>query len=94
MYQANLSFHQLESYLDLILKNGLVAKRYVEEETLYFATEKGLRFLSAAEKINDLLLVSRSNSKKDEIGMLSSFTSVATVSKTPATLGSADESAF
>jgi hypothetical protein len=88
MYQANLSFHQLESYLGQILRNELVAKRYVEEETLYFATEKGLRFLSAVEKIKDLLV--QSSLKKEEKGI----TSVITRSEIPAEMRGVEEFAF
>lgn len=72
MYQGNLSFRQLGLYLDVILGNGLATEQYVEEERLYFATEKGLSFLSAVEEIQHLLGVKRG--KTDETGMPRSFT--------------------
>ncbi|MCW4045751.1 MAG: winged helix-turn-helix domain-containing protein [Candidatus Bathyarchaeota archaeon] len=45
MYKANLSFVQLNEYLDYMLKTGLLEKLEVNKKEVYVATEKGSEFL-------------------------------------------------
>lgn len=43
MYKAFLSFPQLKEYLDTLTDGGLL--KYVEQERVYYTTEKGKRFI-------------------------------------------------
>ncbi|MEM4703453.1 MAG: winged helix-turn-helix domain-containing protein [Candidatus Bathyarchaeia archaeon] len=55
MYRANLSFAQLNDYLDFMLKIGLLEKTETNGKEVYRATEKGLNFLQRYHEINQLL---------------------------------------
>jgi predicted transcriptional regulator len=57
MYRCNLSFRQLENYLDLLLKRGLLST--VEDNgnytSLFKITEKGERFLETYKGLQGLM---------------------------------------
>jgi predicted transcriptional regulator len=53
MYRAYLSFSQLTGYLSLLEERGLIF--YQKESHLYRMTEKGLQFMTAFEKICELI---------------------------------------
>jgi predicted transcriptional regulator len=53
MYNAYLSYSQLKEYLSLLQLRDLIV--YEQETHLYRLTEKGLRFINAYEKINELI---------------------------------------
>ncbi|HXX87360.1 MAG TPA: winged helix-turn-helix domain-containing protein [Candidatus Acidoferrum sp.] len=55
MYRANLSFTQLNEYLDFMLKISLLEKDHSHEREVYRATDKGLDFLQRYREINELL---------------------------------------
>ena len=55
MYGANLSYQQLNLYLDLILKNGLLKECIVDESKFYVMTTKGWQFLAKANEAKQLL---------------------------------------
>jgi predicted transcriptional regulator len=54
VYQANMNFNTVNSYLDLLIKNGLI--EVIEGEmTLYKTTEKGENALEKLRKIEALV---------------------------------------
>jgi predicted transcriptional regulator len=55
MYRANLSFTQLNDYLEFMLKIRLLEKVDMNDREVYKATEKGLDFLQRYREINELL---------------------------------------
>jgi len=59
MYQCNLSFRQLQVYLELLVERGLLRKvsesGSSEEAKLFATTKKGRTFLSAYRNIKVLL---------------------------------------
>ena len=55
MYGANLSFRQLENYLDLMIKNSLLEKTVRIERETYETTDKGKNFLQQYHEIRALL---------------------------------------
>jgi predicted transcriptional regulator len=55
MYKGNLSYQQLDLYLNFILRNGLLEERFVDETRLYFVTEKGIEFLRLFEDLHNLI---------------------------------------
>ena len=62
MYEAFLSFSQLEEYVGLLLRNGLL--EHDELRKTYKTTEKGLRLLELCKSINEI--VDTKKTKKDE----------------------------
>jgi len=60
MYKCNLSFRQLQVYLDLLLDRGLLKRvsesREREEANLFETTKKGRAFLNAYRNIKVLLI--------------------------------------
>jgi len=60
MYQCNLSFRQLQVYLDLLVDRGLLTKvsesGKSEEVNLFETTKKGRAFLNAYRNIKVLLV--------------------------------------
>ena len=54
MYSSYLSSHQLRPYLELVIKNGLLA--YDSTRQRYTTTDKGLRLLELYEAIGKLRL--------------------------------------
>ena len=55
MYQANLSFAQLNEYLSLLLELNLLETAKVADKNIYKTTEKGLRYLESYREIRELL---------------------------------------
>jgi len=55
MYQANLSFAQLNEYLSLLLELNLLETVVANGKTIYKTTEKGLRYLESYREIRELL---------------------------------------
>jgi predicted transcriptional regulator len=55
MYKGNLSYQQLDLYLNFILKNGLLEERFVDDVRLYFITHKGIEFLRLFEDMRNLI---------------------------------------
>jgi len=55
MYQANLSFTQLNDYLKFMLKTTLLKKFAERGKVVYVATEKGLDFLQRHGELTELL---------------------------------------
>ena len=45
MYKGNLSFAQLQTYIALLKKSGLLEVEKVKGKTFYNTTQKGLKFL-------------------------------------------------
>ena len=62
MYRANLSFAQLNDYLDFLLEVGLLKETSEEGKTIYRTTAKGVRFLRNYYKIRNLLRGKSKNS--------------------------------
>jgi predicted transcriptional regulator len=55
MYRANLSFTQLNDYLNFMLKISLLHKISKNEREIYEATDKGIDFLQRYREITELL---------------------------------------
>jgi len=55
MYQANLSYTQLQKYLEYLVQIQLLEVRNVEEDTLYAVTEKGLNLIENYKKLLNIL---------------------------------------
>jgi len=53
MYEASLSFTQLNEYLALLEKNGMI--EYVKKSKHYQTTKKGLEFLKGYSQIDSML---------------------------------------
>ncbi len=65
MYKGNLSYQQLDLYLDFILRNGLLEERFVDETRLYFVTQKGMEFLRLFEDMHHLISPSTLQSQEE-----------------------------
>lgn len=65
MYRANLSFTQLNNYLNFMLKINLLEKVMRNEKGIYRATEKGTKFLQRYREITELLKTESENSKNN-----------------------------
>ncbi len=55
MYKANLSFTQLNEYLNLLTRINLLEKCVDDGKDVYWATEKGIDFLQRHHEIMDFL---------------------------------------
>ena len=55
MYRANLSFAQLNEYLNFLLKRELLKVNAENRKTFYKTTSKGVKYLENYEKISNLL---------------------------------------
>jgi predicted transcriptional regulator len=53
MYRAYMSYSQLKEYLKLLEERQLI--KYEPGSQLYVLTEKGLKFMNAYDKINELV---------------------------------------
>jgi predicted transcriptional regulator len=62
MYEAFLSFSQVEEYIALLLRNSLL--EHDDLKKTYKTTEKGLRLLELCNSINEI--VDTKKTKKDE----------------------------
>jgi len=56
MYRANLSFTQLNDYLNFMLKTNFLKKTSVAGKDVYGATDKGLDFLDRYRETTELLM--------------------------------------
>ncbi|RLI79808.1 hypothetical protein DRP04_08810 [Archaeoglobales archaeon] len=54
MYQARMSFKQLENYLKFLLRTSLIEK-YDEEREIYRTTLKGRKFLASYKQLKKVL---------------------------------------
>ena len=55
MYRANLSFAQLNEYLNFLLKRELLKVNAENKKTFYKTTSKGVKYLENYEEISSLL---------------------------------------
>lgn len=65
MYRANLSFTQLNNYLNFMLKINLMEKIMQNDREVYKATEKGLDFLQRYREITELLRTENQNCRNN-----------------------------
>jgi predicted transcriptional regulator len=64
MYSSYLSSHQLRPYLELVIKNGLLAYDCTRQR--YITTDKGLRLLELYDAIGKLKLAASASSSSQE----------------------------
>jgi predicted transcriptional regulator len=55
MFRANLSFSQLNQYLEILLQKNLLEKTSVEGKEIYRATKKGLEFMEKQFQLIDFI---------------------------------------
>ena len=55
LYKCNLSFSQLQKYLDFIISRNLLTNLKNDGKITYMITEKGNKFLEEYERLNNLL---------------------------------------
>jgi predicted transcriptional regulator len=55
MYKANLSFTQLNDYIDFLLNNDLIKQTSSDGKEVYVITEKGMDFLQVHKELVQLL---------------------------------------
>lgn len=65
MYRANLSFTQLNNYLEFMLEIDLLEKVKHNNKDIYESTEKGLDFLQRYRQIAELLKNENDNPKNN-----------------------------
>jgi predicted transcriptional regulator len=65
MYRANLSFTQLNDYLEFMLKVNLIDKIVERGKEIYKATPKGLDFLQRYRELTGLLKSENDNGKNN-----------------------------
>lgn len=65
MYRANLSFTQLNNYLNFMLKINLIEKIMQNDREVYKTTEKGLDFLQRYREITELLRTENQNCRNN-----------------------------
>jgi len=65
MYRANLSFTQLNGYLNFMLKINLLEKILQNDKETYKATDKGMEFLQRYREITELLKTEGDNYKNN-----------------------------
>jgi predicted transcriptional regulator len=63
MYKANLSFVQLNEYLEYMQNNHLLNKLDINNKEVYITTEKGLDFLQKHSELTQLLDKESKNGK-------------------------------
>jgi predicted transcriptional regulator len=68
MYKSNLSFKQLDLYLEYILQNGLLEERFDDDNggKVYALTNRGIEFLNLFEHLQSFFPVSKSVVSKAE----------------------------
>ncbi|MDH5419433.1 MAG: hypothetical protein OEY39_02985 [Candidatus Bathyarchaeota archaeon] len=64
MYRANLSFAQLNEYLNFLLKRELMKVDTENVKTIYKTTSKGVKYLENYEEISNLLRKGKGNPVK------------------------------
>jgi predicted transcriptional regulator len=73
MYRANLSFTQLNDYLNFMLKNELLEKVLSNNREVYIATEKGIIFLQSYNEITELVGTKQKNEELAQVEHKKSF---------------------
>ena len=66
MYEAKLSFAQLNDYLKFMLKNELLRKFRADGKDVYMATEKGIDFLQRHFELTELIAKEQNRKNKHE----------------------------
>ena len=64
MYKANLSFSQLNEYLNFLVSLNLLECKQTGGKTFYKTTEKGMKYLDNYKEILQLLKNTKNNVKK------------------------------
>jgi len=64
MYKANLSFAQLNEYVNFMLEIKVLSKTLDNRKEIYRTTEKGLDFLQRHNEISELLKTDKENNRK------------------------------
>ncbi len=61
MYQANLGFYQLNTFLSVMMKNGLIEESFDEENNrkMYYTTPKGMDFLGKFSELEQVLTLQK-----------------------------------
>jgi len=67
MYRANLSFTQLNDYLNFMLRISLLEKVLENDKDTYRATEKGVDFMQRYREITELLKTEEDSNGKNGI---------------------------
>jgi len=65
MYRANLSFTQLNDYLEFMLKVNLIERIVEKDKEIFKATPKGLDFLQRYRELTGLLKSENENNKNN-----------------------------
>ena len=65
MYRANLSFTQLNDYLEFMLRVNLVERIVERDKEIYKATPKGLDFLQRYRELTELFKSENDNGKNN-----------------------------
>lgn len=65
MYRANLSFTQLNDYVNFMLKTSLLDKSLQNNKDVYRSTDKGIAFLQRYREISELLKDEDKNCKNN-----------------------------
>ena len=55
MYNANLSFKGVNQYLSFMMENALLLKAHEDCKSVYYASKKGLTFISGYNQLMQLL---------------------------------------
>jgi len=64
MYKANLSFSQLNEYLNLLVNLNLLESKQINGKAIYKTTDKGFKYLDSYKEILQLLKNTKKASKK------------------------------
>ncbi len=65
MYRANLSFTQLNEYIEFMLKIDLLSRTNINGKYTYRSTDKGLNFLQRYVELTELLKTDEDNCSKN-----------------------------
>ena len=63
-YKANLSFSQLNEYLNLLVKLNLLESKQINGRVIYRTTDKGFKYLDSYKEILQLLKNTKNSIKK------------------------------
>ena len=73
MYKANLSFSQLNEYLNFLVGLNLLECKQTGGRTVYKTTEKGMKYLDNYKEILQLLKNTKNNIKKLPINWINNL---------------------
>ena len=73
MYKANLSFSQLNEYLNFLVSLNLLECKQAGGKTVYKTTEKGIKYLDNYKEILQLLKNTKNNIKKLPINYINNL---------------------